>query len=220
MTSSAASVTLRDATEEDVPFLAEIQLSASRSHLPVGIWEYLYAFDREQTLHLLEHMAVAEPVSFCHWSLFQVAEVDGVPAAAMCGFDPATQGMDALQAATPGALAAAEIEIEDWAGLVERVSILGTVTPSHEKGAWVVENVATIPAFRRRGLVDLLLEATIDRGRSKGFSFTQIAVLIGNAPARNAYLKVGFEPVDSKRDARFEAALGCAGIERLFRSDR
>lgn len=214
-----ASVTLRDATEDDVAFCAEIQLSASRSHLPRGIWEYLYDFDREQTLHLLEHMAVAEPVNFCHWSLFQVAEVDGVPAAAMCGFDPATQGMTALQAATPDALAAAKIEIDDLTEFLERLSILGSVTPEHEKGSWVIENVATLPQFRRRGLVDLLLDATIDRGKTKGFAFSQIAVLIGNAPARNAYLKAGFEPVDEKRDARFEVALGCAGIERLFRSN-
>ena len=48
-------------------------------------------------------------------------------------------------------------------------------------------------------------------------SETQIGLLIGNEPARRAYLKHGFRHADEKRDPEFEAAVGCPGLERLLR---
>jgi ribosomal protein S18 acetylase RimI-like enzyme len=83
-------------------------------------------------------------------------------------------------------------------------------------GAWVVENVATVPAFRRRGLVDRLLAEVLDRGRAADHASAQISVFIGNEPARAAYLKGGFRPDLETRTPEWEAAMGCPGIERLI----
>jgi translation initiation factor 4G len=214
--SDTLSVTLRDATERDVDFVAWVMLAASRSHVPVGIWEYINGFDEEQTLAYLRNVALSEQVHWCHYSLFQIAEVDGTPAAAMCGFDHVTQGMDALLAVIPAAAMAAGATEETFAGMMERGAIVERVASDYEPGAWVIENVATRPEFRRRGLTDTLLRATLDRGREKGYAKAQISVFIGNEPARNAYLKVGFEKVDEKRDAEFEKAMGFPGFERLL----
>ncbi len=41
------------------------------------------------------------------------------------------------------------------------------VIPEHAPGAWIVENVATLPEFRRRGLVDRLVEEMLERGRRR-----------------------------------------------------
>ena len=90
-----------------------------------------------------------------------------------------------------------------------------------ESGAtrpWVVENVATAPGFRRRGLVDALLAELFRRGAAKGFDAAQIGVFIGNEPARRAYLKAGFEVVGEKRDPRWDAEIGCPGTEVMLRS--
>jgi translation initiation factor 4G len=214
--SDTLSVTLRDATDQDVDFVAWVMLAASRSHVPVGIWEYINGFDEEQTLAYLRNVALSEQVHWCHYSLFQIAEVDGTPAAAMCGFDHVTQGMDALLAVIPAAAMAAGATEETFAGMMERGAIVERVASDYEPGAWVIENVATRPEFRRRGLTDTLLRATLDRGREKGYAKAQISVFIGNEPARNAYLKVGFEKVDEKRDAEFEKAMGFPGFERLL----
>lgn len=211
------SVELRDATQDDTEFLAWVMNTAARSHLSRGIWEYIYDLSEAQILKYLKHLAGIEPVHFCHHSLFLIAEVDGEPAAALCGFDPATQGMEALLAAMPVAFEGAEIAMDDWSGVMERGAIISTVSPEHAKGAWIVENVATVPRFRRQGLVDQLLEAMLERGRSKGFELAQIGVFIGNEQARRAYVKAGFEQVDEKRDASFEAGMGCAGMQRLMR---
>jgi RimJ/RimL family protein N-acetyltransferase len=108
------------------------------------------------------------------------------------------------------------IQAHEIPDIVKRVSLVETVTPDYADGAWVVENVAADPDFRRRGLVDALLSAMLERGRALGFQRAQIAVFIGNEPARQAYLKAGFQKRDEKRNPEFAAALGFPGMERLL----
>jgi ribosomal protein S18 acetylase RimI-like enzyme len=47
----------------------------------------------------------------------------------------------------------------------QRAGSIAHVAPEHAPEAWVVENVATLPEFRRRGLVERLLAEILDRGR-------------------------------------------------------
>lgn len=213
----ATSVELRDAGEDDADFLAWVMLTAARSHVPLGIWEYINGTNEEQTTGFLRDLALSETVHWCHHSLFQIAEVDGTPAAALCGFDPPTQGMDQLMPVIPAAAMANGVAAADFEGVMARGAIVGRVSSDFEPGAWVIENVATRPDFRRRGIMDQLLKSMFDRGRAKGFGLGQITVFIGNDPARAAYIKAGFEHADEKRDAEFEAALGYPGFERLLR---
>jgi hypothetical protein len=79
------SVTTRWATERDVPFLGEIVLLASRSHLPRGVWD-LALSDDELRRRFIERLLVTGAASWCHWTKFRVAEVDGTPAAALSGY--------------------------------------------------------------------------------------------------------------------------------------
>jgi ribosomal protein S18 acetylase RimI-like enzyme len=207
---------IRDANESDLDFIAWAQLCASRSHVRRGIWEYINDQDEAQTLAFLKRIASTDVPHWCHWSLFQVAEVDGTPAAAMCGFDPATQGMGPLGHVIPAVLTESEVVLDQ--DYMRRVGTVGMCTSEFADGAWVIENVATRPEFRRRGLVDALITATLDRGRSLGFNLGQISVFIGNEPAKRAYEKAGFEVKDDKRDPTFEAELGFPGMERMLQA--
>ncbi|HVM09832.1 MAG TPA: GNAT family N-acetyltransferase [Acidimicrobiales bacterium] len=207
---------LRDATEADVEFVAWVMLAASRSHLPRGIWEYLYDFSEEQALEFLRGVTVTDTVHLFHHSLFLIAEVDGEPAAAMCGYDPESQGFGAFvgDSARIASACGADLESPDFAS---RSEVLMSGFPAADvERPWVVENVATAPAFRRQGLVDLLLREQLARGRSRGFDVAQISVFLENEPARRAYVKAGFEVVGEARDPRFQDALGCPGAEVLL----
>ncbi|MBN1662386.1 MAG: GNAT family N-acetyltransferase [Deltaproteobacteria bacterium] len=79
--------------------------------------------------------------------------------------------------------------------------------------AWVM--LAAVQKVRRRGIISLLLQEAIDRGKAKGFKKAQIGVFIGNMPARKAYEKAGFRFVDDKRTPEFKATYGDEGIARL-----
>ncbi|MFL5586806.1 MAG: GNAT family N-acetyltransferase [Ktedonobacteraceae bacterium] len=209
---------IRPVTANDASFLAEVMLMATRSHLSRGPWDLVINGSDEVCLAYLKCLAVTKMWSWCHYSSFIVAEVDKRPVSALCSYDPARNGMPSLMQAmqevssglgqSQGALEAA----------LERLEPFMTCVPEQPEGMWIIENVATVPEFRRQGLCNALLEAILEKGRQEGYQQSQIAVFIGNTPAIRAYEKVGFKVADEKRTPEFEAVIHAPGIVRLLRS--
>ena len=217
MTTGSGSVTLRDATASDVDVLTWVMLAASRSHLQRGIWEYFLDGDEDITLRYLRALATTDAVHLFHQSLFMVAEVDGEPAAAMCAYDADTQGFPVYMTVVFEALQRAGVTT-DAAELMRRGAVLQEGMPTVDvTHPWVIENVATRPEFRRRGLTNALLEALLARGRERGFTTAQISVFLGNDPARNAYLKAGFDVAAEQRSDAWATEIGSPGVETLLR---
>jgi ribosomal protein S18 acetylase RimI-like enzyme len=206
------------ATREHTPFVAWVVMASNRSHLPKGMWDLAIGGSEEDVLRYLELMADTEQLHWAHWSLFIVAEVDGVPAAAMCGFFENELGPASMMAGAAEVNQRTGRSAEDIAAGWERSKAIMGIVMEHEPGAWVVEHVATRPEFRRRGLVERLLHEMLDRGRERGATTADIGVLIGNEPAQRAYQKCGFEVVIEKRDAEFERVYGSPGARMLRRA--
>ena len=133
----------------------------------------------------------------------------------MCGFFENELGPASVMAGAAEANQKTERTLEDVAAGWERSKAIMGIVMEHEPGAWVVEHVATRPEFRRRGLVERLVHEMLERGRERGATTADIGVLIGNEPAQRAYEKCGFEVVEEKRDAAFEAAYGSPGARML-----
>ena len=212
-------VKIRDANAADVDFLAWVMLAASRSHLERGVWEYLNDHSEEQTLDFLARIAVTDTVHLFHHSLFVIAEVDGEPGAAMCAYDPATQGFEVYGAEFAALAPDIGVRLDDpefarRGGVMMSGFVLEHLGPSGSR--CVIENVATAPQFRRRGLVDRLLRELVDRARQRECTAAQIGVFIGNEPARAAYIKAGFDVVAEQRSPGWEAEIGCPGTELLI----
>ncbi len=205
------------ATREHAPFVAWVMMAAGRSHLPLGLYDFLAGGDEANVLRYCEALATTEALHFGHYSTFLVAEVDGVPAAGMCGYLESEHGniMAGIEEANR-TLARTEEEIA--AGMVRAGSILHVIPDHGDAHPWIVEHVATKQEFRRQGLVERLMAAQLDLGRQRGASTADIGVLIGNDPAQCAYEKCGFAVIDEKRHPDFEAAYGCPGIRALRRS--
>ena len=196
------SIRIRRATERDLDLLTWVMLAASRSHLDRGIWEYLNASGEAATLSFLRRLATTDTVHLFHWSLFLVAELDGEPGAAMCVYDSSTQGFDVALPEMMAATAAECIDAED-PEYVRRSDVMlsGFImdNPGPPGPRWVIENVATRPEMRRKGLVDGLLHQLLGHGRERGFEYAQISVFIENERARRAYIKAGFELLAEQR---------------------
>ncbi len=212
-------VRIVQATPEHAPFIAWVTLTAFRSHLAKGLWDFMLEDEDEAAkLHYLELLATTEQLHWAHYMLFIVAQVNGTPAAALCGYfeeELAAAGFRTAQMEVNARTGRSE-ELAS-AGFERAMSVMNVI-PEHVAGAWIVENVATLPEFRRRGLVDRLVREILERGRARGASTADISVFIGNDPAQRAYEKCGFEAIAEKHDGEFESVYKTPGTRTLRRA--
>jgi GNAT superfamily N-acetyltransferase len=89
--------------------------------------------------------------------------------------------------------------------------------PADVPGAWVIDSVGTLPAYRKKGIAKKMLEAILQKGRKLGFQKAQIKMYIGNIPAQNVYEKMGFQVIEEKRDNDFQKEIGSPGMLSLVR---
>ena len=208
-------ITVRPAEPRDAAFVGWASVAASRSQMPRGWFDIVLQRDEAFVLEFAKYLALAKAVSWWHWSVFHVAEVDGALASAMCGF-----GDDSVYRTSREAMAEASnkmgISKDEQAQQWPRGSFVMS-TVSGEPNAWTIENVGTKPEFRGSGANQALLAKEIELARAAGFKRAQISIFIGNLRAEKAYMKAGFTFVEEKRAADFEAAMGTPGTRRLAR---
>lgn len=212
---TATGVQIVEAQPKHAPFIAWVILTAFRSHLPRGLWDFMRPGTDKELLRYLETLTTSKAPHFAHLPLFIVAEVDGEPAAALSGYFEAEHGGARLRDGMAEADAKTGCVPDPEA--IERGLTIMNVAPEHEPGVWIIEDVATRPEFRRRGLVEALMQEMMERGRKRGATVSDIGVFIGNDPAQRAYEKCGFRVISEKRDAEFEAVYGCPGVRMLQR---
>ena len=209
-----------DARPEHAQFLARVILIAHRSHLERGLWDFLVGGSEAECLRFLEALTTTSQPHWAHYSTFIVAEVDGQPVSALGGYFEAELGTEtafiisAVREANGVVGRTEEDSIAGW----QRAGSIAHVAPEHVPEAWVIENVATLPEFRRRGLADRLLAEILDKGRRRGATIADVGVLIGNDPAQRAYEKAGFAVIGEKRHPEFEAVYKSPGIRSLTRA--
>lgn len=197
-------------------FISWVILTAFRSHLDKGFWDFIRPGTDAQLLRYLNALTTSTATHWTHLSLFLVAETDGEPVAALSGYFDEEHGGEGLRDGIAEADAATAY-VSDPAA-VERALTILTVAPEHVPGAWIIEDVATLPQYRRRGLVDALMQEIMQKGRDRGATVSDIGVFIGNDSAQKAYEKAGYVVVDEKRDRAFEAVYKTPGVRLLRRT--
>lgn len=207
---------IRPARPDDASLLAWVMLMAGRSHLQRGLWDVLIGRPEDECLTFLGHLAVTDELHMCHYTVFIVAEVDRRPVAALSGYDPVTLPEVTVGAAMSAVMDKMGLTAEDMALGQQGLAAFLTCHPEPYEGAWIVENVATRPEFRRQGVISRLLDEMLEVGRRRGFRLAQVSFQIGNTAAQRAYEKAGFRFLDEKRHPDYEAEIGCPGIVRLL----
>lgn len=207
--------TLRAARPEDAAFLGWASYEAARGHLKRGWFDIVLQRGPAFCIEFARRLTIAKARSWWHWSLFSVAEADGAPVSAMCGF-----GKESVYRASGEAMREAgdgmRIDPAEQAQFWPRGAFIVSCATS-EPGAWTVENVATAPEHRGSGITEKLLLYEFKRAHDAGFRRAQISFLIGNEPAEHAYRKAGFEFAEDKTSPDFEAAIGAPGLRRMAR---
>jgi len=211
------SIRIRRATFDDAEFLAWVTFSASRAHLPRGLWDLIIGADEAGCLDYLRRLAIAEPRSLYHYESFLVAEADGQRAAALCGFET----RDAWSIVGE-AMATVQRDLgwteADAAASLQSVAPMWTACMPPDIGAdFAIESVATRPEYRRRGLINALIDEVLRDAIRRGCKLAQITTYLGNDAAVSAYEKAGFKVLDEKRCTELQMILGAPGFVRLTR---
>ena len=208
-------LTIRHATPDDASFLGWVCVSAPCSHLERGWFETVLRRDEAFCLEFAALLTIAKARSWWHYSLFLIAEVGGVPAAALCGFGDESVYMASSDAMAEAADAMGIPKDEQAQFWPRGAYIISPATSEH--GAWTIENVATKPEFRGRGILGRLIEADLSEARAAGFKRAQVSFFMGNEAAERAYTKAGFRFAEEKTAPDFEAITGVRGITRFAR---
>jgi translation initiation factor 4G len=207
--------TFRPATPDDAEFLGWAMLMAARGHLSRGWFDIVLQRPENFCIEFGAKLASARAKSWWHHSFFTIAEVDGEVAAAACIFPDEAPYMVSGQAMAEAARLTGIGEAEQ-AQLWPRGAFILTAT-SGEDDCWTIENVATRPAFRGRGIAASLIRHLLVKMKISGPSRAQISFLLGNTPAEKCYRACGFEFAEDKVAKEFEAAMGVPGLRRLAR---
>ena len=209
-------IQIRPARPEDAQFLAWVILTSGRAHVQRGIWEVILGGTEEECLNFLMQLSMTKTPHLFHYVCFLVAEADGRLVAALGGYDPKVLGYPALRQAVVEVSQKMGFSGPDEAAMKRSERVLCCI-PDEVDRAWVIDSVATVPEFRRRGIVSKLLDKILDKGREQGFRHAQINMYIGNIPAQKAYEKHEFRVLDEKRHPSFEVEIGSPGMIRLLR---
>jgi ribosomal protein S18 acetylase RimI-like enzyme len=214
-------VHIRRANSGDTEFLAAVTLSASRGHLPRGLWDLIIGADEAGCLDYLKRLASAEPRSLYHYESYLIAEVAGCRAATLCGFETGSKSPDAWSM-VGDAMSNVRRDL-GWtepqvAASYQRVAPIWTACMPPDVGAdFGIENVATLPEYRRRGLIGALIHEMLHTANGRGCRLAQITTYLGNDAAVAAYEKSGFRILDEKRCTEVQKILGVPGFIRLTR---
>jgi ribosomal protein S18 acetylase RimI-like enzyme len=211
---AAGRSTIRPVRSDDASFIARIILSAQRGPLLRGWFDIALGRDEPECLAFIARLAVARARSWYHVANFLLAEVDRVPAAALCAM-PASGTLSSARSAIAEIAAEAGI---DAAAIGERGAYARNCWVQGGEGDWLIEHVATLPAYRGRGLVQALIGHALAAGKAAGFERASITFLIGNDAAERCYAKAGFVFAEEKRDPQFEALTGAPGFRRFERA--
>ncbi|MDH3827177.1 MAG: GNAT family N-acetyltransferase [Desulfobacterales bacterium] len=211
-------VEIRPARPEDAEFLAWVILTAGRAHVTRGIWEVILGGTEQNNLDFLKRLAVTTTPHLFHYSCYLIAEADSRPAAGLGGYDPKICGYEELYRTIPEVLKKMGQSGSPDPETHKRAETVLCCMPEDTEGAWIIDSVATLPEYRRKGLVDRLLVAILEKGRQEGFQKAQISIYIGNIAAQRAYEKHGFKIVDEKRHPDFESEIGSPGMALMLRN--
>ncbi len=149
------STAFRPARPSDAAFVGWVQVVAARGHQARGWFDIVLERDEAFCVAFAAKLAVAKAKSWWHYSFVTIAEVDGAPAAAACAYPDSAPYMVSSEAMA---------EASDKMGLSKaeqdqlwpRGSFILSAT-SGEDDCWTIENVATRPEFRGRGVAQALI---------------------------------------------------------------
>ncbi len=201
-------INIRKATKNDKEALAKAMLESSSAEKSSSLFDLIFETGdaAELTAHL-EQLCVTETKSYCHFSNFVIADVDGKLAGVLCGYEPRLAPQEIFTKAL------SEIDFDE--SYLERIVAYLVVEPEIDKNTWVLDFMAVKDEYHEFDVLKEMIRKSLLNARLKGYRKAQTMVEIGSVEARIVYEKLGFSVVDEKQSELYKEQFGRAGIMRL-----
>ncbi len=201
-------IKIRKATQNDASLLATAMLESSRSGKKKGLFDLLFnTNDESELLVWLEKLTATTTKSYCHFSNFLIATVDGSVAGVLCGYEPRISTHEIF------AKAMAELGFDEH--YEERLVAYRQVEPQFDKKTFLLDFMAVKDEFHEFSILKELVQKSLLTARLKGYRMVQTMIEIGSVEALLVYKKLGFSEIDERKSAAYEAEFGRPGIVRL-----
>jgi len=201
-------IKIRKATEKDALLLAHSMLDSSRSGKKKGMFDIVFnTTNIEELLERLQKLTTTQTKSYCHFSNFLIATVDGVDAGSLCGYEP--------RIATYEIFTKAMAELGCDGSYEDRLVAYRQVEPQFDKKTFLLDFMAVKDEFHEFSVLKELVQKSLLTARLKGYRMVQTMVEIGSVEAILVYKKLGFSEIDERRSDLYEAEYGRPGIVRL-----
>lgn len=178
----ARKIMVRPARIEDTTIIAEAVAMA------IGDEKALQNYCGEDYIAVLKEIARCENTQYS-WRYAFVAEVDGVAAGAIVGYD--------------GALLK-ELRDGTFTVLREYVGRVPHIPDETSKGEYYLDSIGILPKFRGMGIGRQLIEAFCDRAFAEGHERVGLIVDFNNPQAERLYRSLGFERVGTREFFKHE----------------
>lgn len=172
----APRISVRPARREDAAVIARAVAMA------IGDEAALRAYCGDDYLAVLTEVARRKGTQY-GWQYALVAEVEGVTAGAVVGYDGALLGV--LREGT-------------FAVLQEKIGRTPTIPDECEVGEVYLDSVGVLPAFRGLGVGRALVAAFCEKAFTEGHERVGLIVDYANPTAEKLYTALGFERVGTK----------------------
>lgn len=203
---------IREATSKDSKFLSQVVLQAGRSHTKKSIWDVSIEDTDENILKFIEQVTIVGDDHFCHHSKFHILEVGVLAVSAAASYFTSEKMMMNSGAALVEAAQRLSWSESKLKRLFEGMALWSKGVPEIQGDSFVIEWVATLPQYQRRGYAHDLVDLKLAQAKTHGFKSAYLHMQAGNKPAQSAYERKGFSVINSRENQEFSEVVGNSGL--------
>ncbi|MDD2358554.1 MAG: acyl-CoA acyltransferase [Thiovulaceae bacterium] len=201
-------IEVRKATPADSEFLALCMLKSSRAGKNIGLFDLIFDINEdERLLGMLEKLTVSEIKTYCHYSNFLIAIIDGEAVGTLCNYEP--------RIATSELLSKALEELGAGEKYEENASMVSLCSFQTDKRTWMLDFLIEKDGYSDLVIVRELLKKSLLTASLKGYRIVHTMVEIGSADILLVYKKLGFKVIDEKKCEVFKENFGRSGVVLL-----
>lgn len=201
-------IDVRKATPADSKFLASCMLKSSRAGKSVGMFDLIFELnDDELLLGVLEKLTTSEIKTYCHYSNFLIADIDGESVGTLCNYEP--------RIATPELLSKALEPFGASEKYEEQSSLVSLCSFETDKRTWMLDFLVEKDGYNDLLIVRELLKKSLLTASLKGYRIIHTMVEISSMEIMLVYKKLGFKVIDEKKCEVFKENFGRSGVALL-----